>query len=206
MRSLAKITAISAIGLSLALASAPASAAVLLSENFTSGFGAFTATGQAVISNGNAYVPCCGTTGSAANMANNFVSFGSGNQPSGLISAPIGLVTGTLYTLTFDYRALGGGAEPLFAIINGTTYSFSAVADNNLDNPYQSALVTFLAAGPSTTLQFQSAGIDNVDAIVDNVLLTGAVPEPGTWAMMLLGFGGIGMAMRRRRQPLAQVA
>ena len=26
-----------------------------------------------------------------------------------------------------------------------------------------------------------------------------AVPEPGTWAMMLLGFGGIGMALRRRR-------
>lgn len=26
-----------------------------------------------------------------------------------------------------------------------------------------------------------------------------AVPEPATWAMMLLGFGGIGMAMRRRR-------
>jgi len=34
-----------------------------------------------------------------------------------------------------------------------------------------------------------------------------AVPEPGTWALMLLGFGGIGMAMRRRRRPvLAQVA
>jgi hypothetical protein len=25
------------------------------------------------------------------------------------------------------------------------------------------------------------------------------VPEPATWAMMLLGFGGIAMAMRRRR-------
>lgn len=27
-----------------------------------------------------------------------------------------------------------------------------------------------------------------------------AVPEPGTWAMMLLGYGGIGASMRRRRQ------
>jgi hypothetical protein len=26
------------------------------------------------------------------------------------------------------------------------------------------------------------------------------VPEPATWAMMLLGFGGIGMAMRRSRK------
>lgn len=33
------------------------------------------------------------------------------------------------------------------------------------------------------------------------------VPEPATWALMLFGFGGIGMAMRRRRQPaLAQIA
>ena len=28
----------------------------------------------------------------------------------------------------------------------------------------------------------------------------GPVPEPATWAMMLLGFGGIGMAMRRSRR------
>ncbi len=35
----------------------------------------------------------------------------------------------------------------------------------------------------------------------------GAVPEPATWAMMLLGFAGVGFAMRRRRQPvLAQIA
>jgi hypothetical protein len=27
----------------------------------------------------------------------------------------------------------------------------------------------------------------------------GAVPEPATWGMMLLGFAGIGLAMRRRR-------
>lgn len=28
----------------------------------------------------------------------------------------------------------------------------------------------------------------------------GAVPEPGTWAMMLLGFGAIGYSLRRRKQ------
>jgi hypothetical protein len=36
-----------------------------------------------------------------------------------------------------------------------------------------------------------------------------ALPEPATWAMMLLGFGGIGMAMRRskrRSSTLLQVA
>lgn len=34
---------------------------------------------------------------------------------------------------------------------------------------------------------------------VDNFGVVTAVPEPGTWAMMLLGFGAIGFAMRRRR-------
>lgn len=32
------------------------------------------------------------------------------------------------------------------------------------------------------------------------------VPEPATWLMMILGFGAIGAAMRRRRRPLAQLA
>ena len=38
---------------------------------------------------------------------------------------------------------------------------------------------------------------------------TTVVPEPGTWAMMLMGFGLAGFAMRRRRRDgskLAQVA
>ena len=41
-----------------------------------------------------------------------------------------------------------------------------------------------------------------------NGATVGGVPEPATWGMMLLGFAGIGVAMRRRRsnQALLQVA
>jgi PEP-CTERM motif len=35
---------------------------------------------------------------------------------------------------------------------------------------------------------------------------TSAVPEPATWGMMLLGFGGVGVAMRRRRKVAMQTA
>jgi len=47
---------------------------------------------------------------------------------------------------------------------------------------------------------------DNHDDIIIRALITG-VPEPTTWAMMLLGFAGIGMAVRRQRKPaMAQIA
>lgn len=36
--------------------------------------------------------------------------------------------------------------------------------------------------------------------------LAGAVPEPGTWAMMICGFGLIGATLRRRRRVIAAIA
>ncbi|MEW5687323.1 MAG: PEPxxWA-CTERM sorting domain-containing protein [Pseudomonadota bacterium] len=46
------------------------------------------------------------------------------------------------------------------------------------------------------------AGIDNIRYGVQ-----GAVPEPATWAMMIMGFGGVGTLLRHRRKgPLAAVA
>lgn len=34
---------------------------------------------------------------------------------------------------------------------------------------------------------------------IDNIATTAAVPEPATWAMMVLGFASVGFAMRRRK-------
>lgn len=65
-------------------------------------------------------------------------------------------------------------------------------------------------------VNFASSGVSRIDGLqpddgwawaFDNLTFNGsAVPEPSTWAMMLLGFGGIGLTMRRRQPTLAQVA
>jgi hypothetical protein len=53
------------------------------------------------------------------------------------------------------------------------------------------------AAGGSSVINFTTSSD-----------VAAAVPEPGTWAMMLVGFGAIGASMRRRRQmgAIAQMA
>lgn len=50
-------------------------------------------------------------------------------------------------------------------------------------------------------------GARNMSYIASEI--NGAVPEPATWAMMLLGFGAMGVSLRRRRRtgtPLLQAA
>ena len=70
--------------------------------------------------------------------------------------------------------------------------------------------MTFTATSASELLEFVSLGAPSGQppvALLDGVSLTGltgAAPEPGTWAMMGLGFAGLGLvAYRRRRKALA---
>lgn len=55
-----------------------------------------------------------------------------------------------------------------------------------------------------------TAGVADVRQIrLDESRVTAAVPEPSTWAMMLVGFGAIGFGVRRRRRSgrhLTQIA
>lgn len=45
-----------------------------------------------------------------------------------------------------------------------------------------------------------------LSGVSGGLIVPGAVPEPGTWAMMLLGFGAVGFAMRRSRRKTAPLA
>jgi len=58
--------------------------------------------------------------------------------------------------------------------------------------------------GSATEYAF-SAGGAGQNVLLGGISLT-ALPEPATWAMMLLGFGAIGVALRRRKKVLPQIA
>lgn len=81
--------------------------------------------------------------------------------------------------------------------------------DGNLWNQYS---YTFTATGASTTLGFYNASANGVTEVgLDDIALTavgstGAVPEPATWAMMIVGFGAVGSVMRRRTRATVSFA
>lgn len=60
----------------------------------------------------------------------------------------------------------------------------------------QTLFYQFNFASPTSKLDLNRMGYSNAIG----VLSISAVPEASTWAMMLFGFGGVGFAMRRRRQ------
>lgn len=58
---------------------------------------------------------------------------------------------------------------------------------------------SILDFSPSDMRQFTFDGVENPQLAAFQVLATSAaVPEPSTWTMMILGFGGVGAAMRVR--------
>jgi PEP-CTERM motif len=140
------------------------------------------------------------------------------------------------YNLTKSATATlsGNGFNIVESLLSGTT-SFSGVAKNATVNfgPYTGAgsssatlassfFAPFIGAG-STNLSFVSSSLfsmtPNSGTLSVSPLIGGdytltynyaaavaAVPEPGSWAMMLLGFGLIGFAARRRQAVKATVA
>ena len=67
------------------------------------------------------------------------------------------------------------------------------------DMNYEKWNFQFKATGDTTTLSFASDPNEGFfGAALDSVSVIRAVPEPSTWAMLILGFFGLGGFLRRR--------
>ena len=84
--------------------------------------------------------------------------------------------------------------------------SVNVVANMN-DNVDQFIGLSSVTAFDRVTISYGTAGLY---AFIDDFRLgapaaTGAVPEPATWAMMLVGFGAVGGALRRRQKVATRI-
>jgi hypothetical protein len=87
--------------------------------------------------------------------------------------------------------------------MGGTWNLFPDVDNTDINEDWGLANI-FLPAG---TYTFHIQGTRGTNSSYQGGVAFAAVPEPATWAMMLMGFGAIGFAMRRRRRPaLLQLA
>lgn len=131
-----------------------------------------------------------------------------GEGGAGSISQSFTTVIGQVYNLNFWYShnlfsGLGSASARLSAGSLSDSITHSGGTNANLAWTYYSG--AFTASAASTTLTFvNTTGGVNEGVFLDAVNVT-AVPEPATWAMLILGFGLIGAAMRRRETKLAFV-
>lgn len=89
--------------------------------------------------------------------------------------------------------------NPLFATLNGSLTNVRG----NLTSPFLTNLNSGGRFGNVWLIGAAASGLDtNPDGFKLGAVTVAAVPEPGTWAMMLLGFGAIGYTMRRKRPAL----
>jgi hypothetical protein len=121
---------------------------------------------------------------------------------TGTISQTFGTVVGETYTLSFAYAnnpwstSTASASVSVDGLSGSVTHDTSTTADLN----WLIYTNTFVATSSSATLTFtETVGANNGGVLLDAVSVTG-VPETSTWAMMLAGFGGLGLLGYRARR------
>jgi hypothetical protein len=132
-----------------------------------------------------------------------WVSFGHNGTTGGTLSQVFDTVLGATYTLNYYLAEQQGyDSDSSFNVyVNGTLLGNSGTP-GSADSWVLAPTLSFLGTGSPMTLTFEDATASGYSSnlALDAVSLRGggAVPEPATWAMMILGMGLAGVAMRHR--------
>ena len=190
------------IGLS-GLAATPAQASLTLVGSFNgnqcTGLGAITNCYASGTTAGTGVLSGTQTSGSSPGI----LSFGpgTGSTTNFADSITVDPTTGD-NILNFSYT--GSEVATYIGVFQGGSGLGCADCQNTYQLFYDAAGITSGTIDLSTYFK-NNTNISHIDLFDHG----GAVPEPATWGMMLLGFAGIGMALRRSRRSrnaLVQVA
>lgn len=135
------------------------------------------------------------TTGSTLNLyitQTDLTSF-NGTLLSSFTSNTLSNATAVLRSFYSTSNALFGGTQMQSAAFNSTGMFVSGTALNLL-GPFSTTVRYDITFGPGT---------GNFNGTAN--LAAAGVPEPTTWAMMLLGFIGLGYAVRRTQKGVARI-
>jgi hypothetical protein len=103
---------------------------------------------------------------------------------------------GTFRQAEFNlFNAQGSTSSVLISVNGGAAQSFALGNGENFFNVFATG------SDVITSIAFDTNGVgvnDLRQVRLGDFGTTSAVPEPATWAMMFLGFGGLGYAMRRK--------
>jgi PEP-CTERM motif len=112
---------------------------------------------------------------------------------------------GTGVSVELKIAGIADNRGPYTVLFNGT--SIGQLNSNTANNAFQEVrLFNFAVASgllqANNTVTFTTDGGDgySVDYVALLGTVGGAVPEPATWGMMMVGFGLAGASLRRRRQ------
>jgi hypothetical protein len=101
-----------------------------------------------------------------------------------------------------DFNTLFTSTTETFSLSNGFSTSVSNTA--NINSGPNLEFIGFISTDPFNTITLSVPNGQSL--VIADFTTASAVPEPSTWAMMLLGFAGLGFMAYRRRNGALRLA
>ena len=132
-----------------------------------------------------------GNTGIGSGAFTNTYTF---NMPTGVAAATISSIFTSDLSNNIDFTSVTFDGQA-FDVLSTGQVEFRAINNLHVSNGPQTLIVSGTSGGNgsySGTVSFEAAG--------GTLHGTGGVPEPAAWALMIVGFGGVGASLRAHRR------